>query len=165
VLPAANLVRIHRTLSGMELVERLERTRAQTLPYFALDASALDRAYAPGKWSVRFLLHHLADAETVLYDRIRRIVSEPRGVLWAFDEDAWARGLGYEQMPMGLSQQIYGAVREGVIYCARTHLPARGDWEFVHSEAGVRTLRQEIEEVAVHNEHHLAQIERALAKG
>lgn len=39
---------------------------------------------------MRFILHHLADSETVLYERIRRILSEPRQVLWVFDPDAFA---------------------------------------------------------------------------
>jgi hypothetical protein len=34
--------------------------------------------------------------------------------------------------------------------------------EFVHSEAGIRTLKDEFEKVASHNEHHLAQIRKAI---
>jgi DinB superfamily len=66
----------------MDLIHELERTRDETLSYYSLADSDLARCYGPGKWSVRFLLHHLADSETVLYDRIRRVLSEPRQVLW-----------------------------------------------------------------------------------
>ena len=122
----------------------------------------MQRRYGPDKWTVRFILHHLADAETVLFDRIRRVLSEPRQVLWAFDQDAWAKELDYSRMPLQLSRQIYDAVRSGVIYHARLHYEIDGQREFVHSETGVRTLKAEFDKVASHNEHHPGQIDDAL---
>jgi len=146
----------------MEIVSRLEAARERTLRYFALNGEQLERRYAPGKWPVRWLLHHIADAETVLYDRIRRAISEPRPVVWAFDQDLWAAHLDYGGMPMEVSRQIFDAARGGVIYQARLNYEANGGREFVHSETGVRTLKDEFDKVAWHNEHHLAQIEQAL---
>ena len=150
-------------MAELDLIGRLEATRSRTLQYFDLSGELLDRRYAPGKWPVRFILHHLADAETVLFDRIRRIISEPRQVLWAFDQDAWAAGLDYARTPLELSRSVYDAVRAGVVYQARLHYERSGQLEFVHSQAGIRTLKDEFDKVAWHNEHHLAQIERALA--
>lgn len=146
----------------MDIITRLEVVRDQTLRYFDLSDERLALSYAPGKWPVRYLLHHLADAETVLFDRIRRVISEPRRVIWAFDQDAWATGLDYARMPLDLSRRMYEAVRAGVIYQARQHYDRNGHLEFVHSETGVRTLKDEFDKVAWHNEHHAAQIEMAL---
>src|SRR5215469_13411141 len=98
----------------MDIVTRLEASRNRTLKCFDLNSEQLERTYGPGKWSVRFILHHLADAETVLFDRIRRVLSEPRQVLWAFDQDGWARGLDYSRLPLDLSRRIYDAVRAGI---------------------------------------------------
>ena len=146
----------------MDLIERLEATKVRTLNYYDLGDANLDKSYGPGNWTIKYLLHHLADAETVLYDRIRRVISEPRQVLWAFDESAWARELDYANVPLDLSKRIYGSVRDGIIYYARLHYEAKGHLEFVHSGTGVRTLKEEFEKVAVHNEHHLEQIQTAL---
>lgn len=146
----------------MDIVTRLESARDRTLRYFDLQGEQLERTYGPGKWSVRFILHHLADSETVLFDRIRRVLCEPRQVIWAYDQDAWAKGLDYAQLPLDLSRQIYQTVRAGIIYQARLHYEKDGQREFVHSETGVRTLKDEFDKVAGHNEHHLQQIERAL---
>jgi hypothetical protein len=145
-----------------DIVTRLEAARDRTLKYFEASDEQLARSYAPGKWTVRFILHHLADSETVLFDRIRRAISEPRQVLWAFDQDAWAKGLDYSRIPLDLSRRIYESVRAGVIYQARQHYDKSGHREFVHSETGVRTLKDEFDKVAWHNEHHLEQIESAL---
>ncbi|MBA3969834.1 MAG: hypothetical protein H0X52_07010 [Gemmatimonadetes bacterium] len=68
-------------------------------------------------------------------------------------------------IPLGVSQRIFSAVREAVVYQARAHYEKNGHLEFVHSEVGVRTLRDEFEKVAWHNERHLAQIEDALDRG
>jgi hypothetical protein len=146
----------------MQLIRELEQTRDETLRYFSLAPDDLARSYAPGKWSVRFILHHLSDSETVLFDRIRRILSEPRQVLWVYDQDAWARGLNYQQLPLDISRGIYQSVRGAVIYYAGMHYEKEGHLEFVHSVTGVRTLKDEFDKVASHNEHHLEQIRSAL---
>ena len=62
----------------MSLIQELERTRDETLKCFSLDQRDLARTYGPGKWSVTYALHHLSDSETVFFDRIRRVLSEPR---------------------------------------------------------------------------------------
>jgi DinB superfamily len=74
----------------MQLIDALIASRDETVPLFALDEEPLARTYGPGKWSVRYVLHHIADVETVLFERIRRVVSEGRCVTWAFDQKAWA---------------------------------------------------------------------------
>jgi hypothetical protein len=149
----------------MNLIEELERTRDETLGFFEFDGEELEWRYGPGKWSVRELLHHLSDAETVLFDRIRRAISEHRPVVWAFDQDAWARSLGYGDRPLELSRDIYRATREGIVYYVRLLYPVSDAVEFVHSEMGIRTLKEEFEKVALHNEHHLRHIRKALAVG
>jgi len=146
----------------MQLIQELERTRDETLKYFALDPRDLARSYAPGKWSVGYILHHLSDNETVFFDRIRRVLSEPCPVLWVMDQDAWARGLDYARVPLEISARVYESVRNAIIYYAGAHYERSGQLEFVHSVDGVRTLREEFDRVASHNEQHLNQIRRAL---
>ena len=146
----------------MALIQDLERTRDETLRYYSLQQPDLERRYGQGKWSIRYILHHLSDSETVLFDRIRRVLSEPRQVLWVYDQDAWAAGLDYARMPLDLSCKIYQSVREAIIYYAGRYYDEKGHLEFVHSVTGVRTLKDEFDKVASHNEHHLTQIRLAL---
>ena len=148
-----------------DLIRELERTRDETVEYFSLAESDLARAYASGKWTVRFILHHLADSETVFFDRIRRVISEPRQVIWVYDQDAWAKALDYDHLPLDISKRVYEPVRAAVIHYAGLHYERNGNLEFVHSVTGVRTLRDELEKVASHNEHHLGQIRMALRSG
>jgi len=147
----------------MQLITELERTRDETLRYFALGGEDLARTYGPGKWPIRYILLHLTDSETVLFDRIRRVLSEPRQVLWVYDQDAWASGLDYSHVPLDVYRRVYESVRNAVIYDAGQFYEQKGHLEFVHSVTGVRTLKDEFDKVASHNEHHLSQIRAALA--
>ena len=149
-------------MDATTLVKQLEATRIETLKYYELSEAELARTYGPGKWSIRYILHHLSDSESVLYDRICRVLCEPRQVLWVYDESAWAKGLDYSQRPLALARPVYESLRDAIIYYVRLHYESRGALEFVHSVTGVRTLRDEMEKVAAHNEHHLGQIRAAL---
>lgn len=144
------------------LIRELERTRDEVVRHFSLGEAALARTYAPGKWPIRFILLHLADSETVFFDRIRRVISEPRQVIWVYDQDAWAKGLDYGHLPLDLSRGVFESVRAAIIHYARLHYERNGKLEFVHSVTGVRTLRDEFDKVVSHTEHHLGQIRVAL---
>ena len=148
----------------MQLITDLERTRDETLKYFSLADDDLERTYGPGKWSVRYLLHHISDSEVVLHDRICRVLSEPRQVLWWYDQDAWAKGVDYSTKPLDISRRVYESIREAIIYFAGLHYEDKGHLEFVHSVTGVRTLKDEFDKAADHNDHHLEQIRQALKR-
>lgn len=145
------------------LLNDLKATGNETLSYYDLSDTELSRTYGPGKWSVRYLLHHLADSETVFYDRLCRVLSEPRQVLWVYDQDAWAKGVDYSKKPLALSRPVYDSLRTANTYYVETRYESDGHREFVHSVTGVRTLKDEMHKIAAHNAHHLAQIRTALS--
>ena len=147
----------------MEILKGLKETQATTLAYFYLPESDLDKTYAAGKWTVRQLLHHLADVETVLYDRIRRGISKPNQVVWGFDQDAWCDKLNYQTIPLHINKKVYTSVRASLIYLAENYYESSGDNIYVHNETGKRTVKDEFDKVVWHNEHHLQQIEKAIS--
>ena len=147
----------------MKILDDLNRTESQTLDYFALEESDLSKTYGEGKWPARFILHHIADAETVLYDRIRRAISNPNQVVWGFDQDAWAAELDYANKPLSLARDIYTSCRAGTVYLAKRYYESRGANQVVHSGTGLRTLKELFDKVVWHNQRHLDQIEKALS--
>jgi hypothetical protein len=149
--------------SAEDLIRELEKTRDETLGHYSLTDRALTKQYGPGKWSVKYILHHLADSEQVLYERICRTIAEPRPNIMVFHESLWAKHLEYASLPLEISRGMYDSVRRAHIHYARKFYESHGHLEFVHSEMGARTLRQEFDKVADHNEHHLSQIRAALA--
>jgi hypothetical protein len=145
------------------LLARLAATRDETLCYFDHSPNDLSLTYGPGKWNIRKILIHLADAEAVLQERIKRVIAEPGQVIWAFDQDRWCEALAYEEYPLALGRGLYAANRQSIMYLAEKYYEHLGEREFVHNQAGKKTLRQEFDKVASHNEGHLAQIRQALS--
>lgn len=146
----------------MEIISELERTRDAVLPYFGLSEPELERTYGPGKWSVRYVLHHLSDSETVHLYRIRRLISEPKQIIWATDQDAWANRLDYSTVPLDTAKALFVASREAIIHQARKHYEGSDQIRFVHSELGSRTLLDEFHKVVWHTDQHVRDIRTGL---
>lgn len=146
----------------MEIIEKLEATKSETLKYFDLSDKDLQKSYGPDKWNVRYLLHHIADSESVFLYRIRRLLSEPKQVIWATDAAAWAKNLDYSTVPLDMAKNIFFTSRDAIIYYARQRYLNSDQISFVHSEMGLRTLKDEFDKVVWHNQQHLANIKTAL---
>lgn len=146
----------------MDIINQLIETKAQTEDYFNLPENDLQKIYGINKWSIRKILVHLTDAESVLHERIKRIIAEPKQVIWAFNQDLWCEKLKYEIFPLKISKCIFASNRQSIIYLAENFYLKFGNREFVHSETGIRTLKQEFDKVVTHNIGHIDQIELAL---
>ena len=147
------------------LLEGLRSTKAKTLSCFELPEEKLYLTYGEGKWCIKEILHHLADAETILYERIRRPVCEPAPVMWGFMQDEWCQHLGYKDTPLDMNKAVYSTIRDAVIYLAPRFYESHGHMVFNHSRMGLRSVKDEFEKIVWHNENHLKQIEMALEKG
>ncbi|BDS12231.1 DinB family protein [Aureispira anguillae] len=152
-------------MNKADLKLELEKTEQTTLQFFDLPLDDLQKRYAPTKWNIQQVLHHLADAETILYERIRRVISGPQQVLWTFDQDRFCQGLDYDKFPLNINKDIYKATRRAIIYILEQHYDSKKELVFIHSKMGKRTLGEEFRKVAWHNEHHLNQIRQALKFG
>src|SRR6266540_4308357 len=75
-----------------------------------------------------------------------------------------SHGRDYSRVPLNIVRQVYESVRKAIIYYAGAHYARSGHLEWVHSVDGVRTLREEFDKVAAHNEHHLSQVRLALGR-
>src|SRR3954464_11486942 len=58
------------------------------------DAAQLTREPAPGKWSIRDIICHLADCEITFAFRLRQTVAETHHVIQPFDQGAWGDPYG-----------------------------------------------------------------------
>jgi len=74
-------------------------------------ADELDFIPEPGKWSVRQILCHLADAEIVAAARFRRLLAEDGPTLRAYDQDVWARNLDYANRKVSEAMETFRHIR------------------------------------------------------
>jgi len=113
-----------------------------------------DFAPAPGKWSVRQIVAHLADSELVGAHRFRQVIAEDNPTLIAYNQDQWAANLDYARRKPKLSLETFRRLR-GENYELLKGLPeaafARAG---NHSARGRMTLLEMVEENAGHAESH-----------
>jgi uncharacterized damage-inducible protein DinB len=114
-------------------------------------------APAPGKWSVRDVLSHLADCEVVFAFRLRQALAEDHPVVQPFDQDKWAATYaGYEP---GAALNVFAALRQWNLAFIDSLQPAAFAKKLNHPERGDMTLRTVVETMAGHDINHIRQIE------
>ena len=116
-----------------------------------------ERSYAPGKWSARQILTHLAQTEMALGARARMALTTPQYVAQAFDQDSWiareARMSGPEALEAFLALGRMNLVFfEGLSEVDRAT-------PLSHPEYGSLTIDWILHQMAGHQINHLRQLE------
>ena len=127
------------------------------------DDAVLRRAEAPGKWSAIEVIQHLADTEIVLAWRTRQILTVDQPLIQGYDQDAWARTLGYAAMPLDVTLAQLRGVRAANLRLWRALTPAERARVGLHSERGPESLDLLIRLMGAHDLVHRRQIDRVLA--
>ena len=125
-----------------------------------LGAAAAERSPAPGKWSARQILCHLADCEVAFAFRLRQAVAEARHVIQPFDQDAWARVYGSNALDVASALEAYSALRKWNVKFIESVPPGTMAKTLNHPERGDMTFRVVVETMAGHDLNHLQQIQR-----
>jgi uncharacterized damage-inducible protein DinB len=116
---------------------------------------------APGKWSVREILCHLADCEVVFAFRLRQTLAEPHHVIQPFDQDLWARNYAAYDAPSALA--VFTAVRDFNCKLLASLPPEAFATPVTHPERGTMTFQSIVETMGGHDLNHIAQIEKIIA--
>jgi len=120
-----------------------------------------ERTYAPGKWTARQILIHLAQAELALGTRARMALTTPNYAAQSFDQDRWmeveSRGSG------GLSGAAALDAFLAMVAMNRVFFEGLSTADLAttlsHPEYGVLTVDWILHQLAGHQLHHLAQLE------
>lgn len=117
---------------------------------------------APGEWSPREVVHHLADSEMTSAIRVRRLLVEDDPEIVGYDQEAFARRLRYDR-PVEGSLAAFRGARESTAPLLR--LLAEKDWARAgrHTESGRYSMEDWLEIYAGHAHEHADQIRRARA--
>jgi hypothetical protein len=123
-----------------------------------LGAAGLDKTYAPGKWSGRQILAHLADAEIGIAFRTRQALAEDNHTIQPFDEGAWARR--YQDVDHEAALGSFLALRGWNVALFGRLRPEELERAAYHPERGPETVGVIIRMLAGHDLNHLAQLEK-----
>jgi hypothetical protein len=124
---------------------------------FQIGPERAEKAPAPGKWSAREIVCHLADCETVFAFRLRQTLAEDHHVIQPFDQDKWAAPYLNYSLPAALA--VLSAVRNWNVALIRSVPPGAHSKTVTHPERGDMTFQTIVETMAGHDLNHISQIE------
>lgn len=132
---------------------------------YSLKEEALDTPYRPEGWTIRQLIHHIADSHHHSYNRIRWALTEDNPKIKAYDQDATADLYDYKHAPIAFSIAHIEAIHQKMVYVL-SHMKD-ADWSrtFQHPDwEGDTDLKTLTLLYAWHSMHHFAHIRNALGK-
>ncbi len=118
----------------------------------------LDTPYRDGGWTIRQVVHHLADSHMNAYIRFKLALTEDLPIVKPYDEALWAQIPEAAHAPVALSLDLLEALHRRWIACIRELSDRQFDREFRHLERGDMSLNEQLADYAWHGRHHIAQI-------
>ena len=115
-----------------------------------------NQPYAPGKWTARQVLVHLAQTELALTTRVRFAASQKGYVAQPFDQDEWMRL--DEKTDGQTALDAYVALRRFNVAMFKNMSAAHRARPFTHPEYGELTPEWVAAQLAGHDIHHLEQL-------
>jgi uncharacterized damage-inducible protein DinB len=122
-----------------------------------LDQQQLDTKYRDGGWTLRQVVHHIADSHVNAYVRCKLALTESEPPVRAYDENEWAK-LADANGPIGNSLLLVQAIHDRWATCLRALPAAAFARTCVHSERGKMALDDLAALYAWHGAHQTAQI-------
>lgn len=116
-----------------------------------------------GKWSAHEIVCHCADAETVAASRIRFLLCETDPLIQAYDQDRWARELGYHDATLEPALEAVTAVRTHTAGMLRRMPEEAWSRKGRHTDSGPYGAQDWLRIYAEHVHKHAAQIDRNLS--
>ena len=124
-----------------------------------------ERSYAPGKWSARQILTHLAQSEIALGYRVRMALTSPGYAAQSFNQDAWmaieaggASGSGGLSGAAAVDALLGTAAMNTALFASLSE--ADRAVTLSHPEYGSLSVDWIIQQMAGHQIHHLKQLEK-----
>jgi hypothetical protein len=148
-------------MSGIpELLERFRRgPELVAVVLTGVFGEEEDFTPAPGKWSARQIVAHLADSELVGAHRMRQVLAEEDPTLIAFDQDAWASHLDYARRKPKQSLETFRRLRAENCELLKGLPESAFERAGSHTKRGPMTLRRLVEHHAEHAESHARQLQ------
>jgi uncharacterized damage-inducible protein DinB len=132
-----------------------ERLRAAVS---GLSQAQLDTPYREGGWTVRQLVHHVADSHSVCLVRFKLALTEDWPTISPYDETAWANLADSRLHPAEVSLRLIDALHQRWVALVESMAEEEFQRGFVHPERGRQNLATTLALYDWHSRHHTAHI-------
>ncbi|GED69782.1 hypothetical protein BRE01_34840 [Brevibacillus reuszeri] len=106
------------------------------------------------------IIIHVTDSEILSTHRLRKVLAEEEPLLISFDQNAWAKDLGYDLLDREQHLLLFQFLRSSMQTILGHLTVEQSERVGVHEDAGRFTFKQLLEFRIQHVRDHLAQIER-----
>ncbi|MBE1446913.1 YfiT family bacillithiol transferase [Paenibacillus sp. OAS669] len=140
----------------IEEIEQLPRKLRDAVD--GLTEEQLNEPYRPGGWTVRQVVHHLADSHMNSLTRFKLALTEEQPTIKPYDEAAWAELADSREAPLELSLALLDQLHARWGRLLRSLSPEQWERTFIHPDSGVVRLDVNLGTYAWHGRHHTAHI-------
>jgi uncharacterized damage-inducible protein DinB len=123
-----------------------------------LTQAQLDTPYREGGWTVRQVIHHMADSHLQSVVRFRLALTEDNPAISGYDPAKWAELPDAKIGPVGVSLALFEAIHGRWLLLLRAMNPVDFRKTFRRPDGQVITLDRLLQTYAWHGKHHAAQI-------
>lgn len=128
-----------------------------------LNDEQLSKTYREGAWTVRQLVHHIADSQLNMYQRLKLALTDDNPTVPAFNEEKWAIQPD-TNLPVESSVKMLEGINERIVSLGQSLKEEQLQRVFTHQTNGEIKVATKVAKLAWHEEHHLAHIKIALSK-
>lgn len=141
------------------LIEDIANTPHQLRTAVAgLTPEQLDTSYRPGGWTVRQVVHHLADSHMNSFIRCKLALTEENPTIKPYDQTKWAETVEAKTASIAPSLALLESLHHRWVLLWKSLKPADFARTFQHPELGEVTLERNLCLYAWHGRHHVAHI-------
>ncbi len=162
-------VQLPTTISGTDISEWI--TVLENFPerlknlVATLSEAQLNTAYRPEGWTIKQVIHHLADSHHNSYTRFKWTLTEEQPVIKTYYEDRWAELFDSKTAPIKLSLDSLKALHAKWTYFLRGLTSTDLQQVFIHPDGNEKVnLKENIGIYAWHCNHHYAHIEQLMIR-
>ena len=127
-----------------------------------LNNEQLDAPGGEGEWTIRQVVHHLADSHMNSFIRLKLILTEENPTLKPYDQEAWANLPDTASLPLEATFSILRGLHKRWVALFESLTEAQWQRTGFHPEIGDVTPGDLLKIYARHGEEHIEQITRLL---
>ena len=124
-----------------------------------LSTAQIDTPYRPGGWTVRQVVHHLADSHMNAFVRLKLALTEDNPTVKPYDEKLFA-ALPDQQLPVDVSLTLLDGLHTRWAAVLNTLTADQFSRPLYHPENGAITIDYVVQTYGWHSRHHVAHITR-----
>ncbi|MBM6639272.1 putative metal-dependent hydrolase [Staphylococcus xylosus] len=123
----------------------------------------LNKTYRDGSWNVRQLVHHIADSQLNMYQRLKLALTDNNPTVPPFNQEEWVE-LEDSLAPIEYSLQMLDGINARIVALGNHIDKDQLERKFTLKDSGEITVATKLAKLAWHENHHLAHIEIALSR-